>query len=207
MRASALSDDWFDRHPERVAQELLGCLLVTERDGVRTGGVIVETEAYLGADDPGSHAATRGMTPRNRVMYAAPGTLYVYLSYGVHHLLNIVCSPEGEAGAVLIRALEPTLGVETMRERRGGCSDLDLCRGPGRLTRALAVDLRDNGTVLGEGGVRVYDSSRPDSIAVTRSGRIGLTNGHDRQLRFHLTGSHFVSRTKPGPRTGGGERR
>lgn len=188
MSQRSLSTEWFDRDPEQIAQGLLGCELVTQREGVRTGGVIVEAEAYLGSDDPGSHAATRGMTPRNTVMYAAPGTLYVYLSYGIHHLLNIVCSPLGEAGAVLIRALEPTVGIEVMRERRGGVSDIDLC---------------DNDTLLGERGVWVYDSPRPRSFGIARSGRIGLTDGHDKQLRFHVRGSRFVSLAKPGPRRGG----
>ena len=198
MCTSSLDSTWFDRDPEQVARDLLGCVLVCERGGARAGGIVVETEAYLGSDDPGSHAATRGMTRRNQVMYAAPGTLYVYVSYGIHHLLNVVCGPEGEAGAVLIRALEPTVGLASMRERRSGAKDVDLCRGPGRLTQALGIDVRDNGTSLGSGGLWVYDSPWPGVHQVGSSGRIGLSEGHDRELRFYIVGSRFVSPAKPG---------
>lgn len=182
-----------------MARDLLGCLLVAQRHGARVGGVIVETEAYLGAHDPGSHAATRGMTQRNRVMYGPAGTLYVYVSYGIHHLLNIVCGPDGEAGAVLIRALEPAEGLETMRARRGSVTDRDLCRGPGRLTQALGVDLQDNDTLLGTRGLWVYDAVRLGEEQVARSGRIGLSAGHEEELRFYVIGSGHVSSGTPGP--------
>ena len=125
--ASESKPTFFDRSPELVAPELLGALLVSTAGGVETGGRIVETEAYLGRDDPGSHAATRGITKRNAVMYGPPGSAYVYFTYGNHHMLNLVCEPEGVAGAVLIRAIEPLLGIEVMSGagaggRSGSCA-------------------------------------------------------------------------------------
>ncbi len=124
--------------------------------GVETGGRIVEVEAYLGSHDAGSHAATRGITKRNAVMYGPPGSAYVYFTYGNHHMLNLVCEPEGIAGAVLVRALEPLLGIDVMSGRRRGLPLRELCNGPGKLAAALGVDLSDNGSILGEGRLSVY---------------------------------------------------
>ncbi|HVV91321.1 MAG TPA: DNA-3-methyladenine glycosylase, partial [Solirubrobacterales bacterium] len=123
--------DFFSRSVHAVARELVGCRLFFA--GV--GGVIVETEAYE-REDPASHSYV-GLTERTKVMFGPPGHAYVYLSYGIHSLLNFVCEPEGDAAAVLIRALEPTTRVETMRSRRPAArTDLDLCSGPGKLTEA-----------------------------------------------------------------------
>jgi DNA-3-methyladenine glycosylase len=194
-----IPSSFFNRHPGTVAQELLGCMLVTDSADGACGGLIVETEAYLGSEDPGSHAATRGMTARNSVMYGPPATVYVYFTYGCHHMLNLVCEPPGTAGAVLIRALEPKIGLELMRARRGNRSDVELCNGPGKLAAALGVDLADNGTRLGSGRVSVYDGQRGDSSDVTVTGRIGLRRGHELELRYHLTGNRFVSRGRCGP--------
>jgi len=173
-------------------------------DGVLAGGCIVEAEAYLGPEDPGSHAATKGVTRRNVVMYGAPGTVYVYFTYGNHHMLNLVCEREGVASAVLVRALEPMIGVECMTARRGGRRLTELCNGPGKLAQALGVDLRDNGTVLGEGRLVVYDAPRVPAADVSVSGRVGLSAGHELDLRFYVNTSRFVSkgRTGPPPRRG-----
>jgi DNA-3-methyladenine glycosylase len=194
-----LPASFFSRPAEVVAPELLGTLLVSTVDGEPTGGRIVETEAYLGSGDPGSHASTRGITARNRVMYGPPGTAYVYFTYGNHHMVNLVCEPEGTAAAVLVRALEPVLGIEVMAGRRGGRPLHELCNGPGKLAQALGVDLSDNGTRLGEGRLLVYDAPRvpPGDVAV--SGRVGLSAGHDLDLRFYENGSRFVSRGRTGP--------
>jgi DNA-3-methyladenine glycosylase len=132
---TVLDPSFFDRDPREVAPDLLGKLLVSRADGVSTGGRIVETEAYLGQDDAGSHAATRGVTPRNVVMYGPPGSVYVYFTYGCHHMLNLVCGPEGVAGAVLIRALEPSVGLDIMRQRRSVERDGEIANGPGKLAR------------------------------------------------------------------------
>ena len=131
-----------------VARGLLGWTFL--RDGV--GGRIVEVEAYA-PDDPASHAF-RGRTPRNASMFAAPGTLYVYRSYGIHWCANVVCEPAGTGAAVLLRALEPTHGLDEMRARRGVVADRDLCSGPGKLTQALGISGADDGASIFEPAVR-----------------------------------------------------
>jgi DNA-3-methyladenine glycosylase len=196
---TALPVGFFDRHPAQVAPELLGAYLVSTAGGVQTGGVIVETEAYLGNNDPGSHAATRGITKRNATMYGPPGTAYVYFTYGNHHMLNLVCEPEGSAGAVLIRALEPVWGVDEMTARRHGRPLVELCNGPGKLAAALALDLSDNGVALGFGRLSVYHGLHPDAQTVKTSGRVGLSQGHELELRYYLADSSFVSRGRTGP--------
>lgn len=197
-----LSAPFFERSALLVAPELIGCVLASTAGGILTAGIIVETEAYLGNDDPGSHAATNGITKRNVVMYGPPGSLYVYFTYGNHHMLNLVCEPEGVAGAVLVRALEPVAGLDEMRRRRGCREAVDLCSGPGKLAQALGVDLSDNGLRLGMGRIRVYAGTRPHPKTVATSGRIGLRDGHELQYRFFAAGSTFVSRGRTGPAIG-----
>jgi DNA-3-methyladenine glycosylase len=193
-----LDASFFERETSLVARDLLGKMLVTTAEGVVCGGRIVETEAYLGADDPGSHAATRGITARNRVMYGPPGCAYVYFTYGVHHMLNLVTEPEGVAGAVLIRAIEPLWGVESM-ERRRGRRGVEVSNGPGKVAGSLGIDLGLNGEPLGE-SIAVYDAAHISDEAVSTSGRVGLSSGHDLQLRFYVTDSAYVSRGRTGPR-------
>jgi len=193
-----LAASFFTADPREVAPALLGTVLVSQVGGTKTGGVIVEAEAYLGAEDPGSHAATRSVTARNIVMYGPPGSVYVYFAYGNHHMVNLVCGPEGEAGAVLIRALEPAVGIETMKARRGGRSLHELTNGPGKLAQALGVTLADNGTLLGEGHLIVYDGSAPRGEEIAVSGRVGLSAGHDLHLRYYVKGCPFVSRGRTG---------
>ena len=118
-------------------------------DGITTGGVVVEAEGYLGSDDPGSHASTKGITPRNAVMYGPAGAAYVYFTYGNHFMFNVVCEAEGTAAAVLVRALRPVLGTDAMISRRHGRAFHELCNGPGKLCGALGINLTDNGTTLG----------------------------------------------------------
>lgn len=198
---------FFARDTPTVARDLLGKLLVSRVDGVETGGRIVETEAYLGSHDAGSHASTVGITRRNAVMYGPPGRAYVYFTYGNHHMLNLITEPEGTAGGVLIRAIEPLFGIpEMMRRRAGGRRGEprpqrieDLARGPGRLAQALGVDLRHNASELGKGPLSVYDAPEP-SEPVRESGRVGLSAGHELDLRFYLEGSPFVSRGRTGPK-------
>jgi len=197
--ASPVGSDFFLREPACVAHDILGCLLVVDTPDGPTGGFIVETEAYLGSGDPGSHAATRGITARNAVMYGPAGTVYVYFTYGCHHMLNLVCCPEGVAGAVLIRAIEPAVNAESMRRRRGPRRDIDLCNGPGKLTQALGVDLGDNGSTLGVGRVNVYDGVREAPKDVGVSGRVGLSAGHELELRYFVLRSPYVSRGRTGP--------
>lgn len=198
--AVPLRASFFERPAAMVARELLGCMLVSRIGGALTAGMIVETEAYLGADDAGSHAATRGITPRNRVMYGPPAHAYVYFIYGNHHMLNLVAEPEGVAGGVLIRAIEPVTGVPAMTERRAGRSGVELTNGPGKVAAALGVDLTHNGTPLGEQLTVYAGTPLPDTLVAT-SGRIGLSAGHELPLRFYVRDNAYVSKARPGPRS------
>lgn len=194
-----VAHEFFGRDPREVAPDLLGCIAATVVDGVETSGVIVETEAYLGAGDVGSHASTKGITARNAVMYGPPGSVYVYFTYGNHHMLNLVCEPEGIAGAVLLRALRPLSGIDAMTARRHGRPVAELCNGPGKLAAALGVDLRDNTTLLGEGRISVYHGERPSPRDIGVSGRVGLREGHELELRYYVKGDPFVSKGRLGP--------
>ncbi len=202
-RAEELGDQiphaFFERSPLEVAPDLIGCVLASRVDGLLTTGRIVETEAYLGSDDPGSHAATHGITKRNAVMYGAPGSVYVYFTYGNHFMINLVCDPEGTAGAVLVRALEPLHGVDVMTARRHGRPLVELCSGPGRLAQALGVDLADNGTLLGRGRLSVYAGMRPRLGEPQVTGRVGLSRGHELLYRYFEAGNKYVSRGRTGP--------
>ncbi|MBN2848797.1 MAG: DNA-3-methyladenine glycosylase, partial [Coriobacteriia bacterium] len=140
------------------------------------------------------------VTARNRVMYGQPGCAYVYFTYGNHHMLNLVTEPEGTAGAVLIRAIEPVAGIEAMSARRGGRTGPDITSGPGKVAAALGIDLSHNGATLG-GDLAVYDAPRPGEARVSTSGRVGLGAGHDLPLRFYLTDNRYVSRGRTGPRS------
>ena len=173
-----------------VARDLVGCRLFV--DGV--GGTIVETESYE-RDDPACHAYV-GLTDRTEPLFGPPGRAYVYLSYGIHSLLNAVAEPEGEAAAVLIRALEPTDGLEAMRERRGDRPDGELCSGPGKLTEALGVGLEHNGTDLSRDPFLLLPPAGAPPPIVTGP-RIGITKAVERPWRFCAADSPFVSRPRP----------
>jgi len=185
-----LGADFFDRSVHDVARDLVGCTLLYEG----RGGVIVETESYE-ADDPACHAYV-GLTERTRVLFGPPGHAYVYLSYGIHSLLNAVAEPEGEAAAVLIRALEPTHGVEEMRARRGGKPDTELCSGPGKLTEALGIDLSDNEADLTREPFLLTLPLGP-APEIVAGPRIGITKAVERPWRFSAAGSPYVSRPRP----------
>lgn len=185
----ALGADFFDRSVHDVARDLIGCTLLYEG----CGGVIVETESYE-ADDPACHAYV-GLTERTRVLFGPPGYAYVYLSYGIHSLLNAVAEPEGEAAAVLFRALEPTHGIELMRERRGVKSDLELCSGPGKLTEALGIDLSDNERDLGRPPflITAPAGERPEIVT---GPRVGISKAVDNPWRFCAADNRNVSRPR-----------
>jgi DNA-3-methyladenine glycosylase len=207
VNGDVLGPEFYSRDTVTVARDLLGCVLVSTSGGETTSGRIVETEAYLGSDDAGSHAATRGVTKRNSVMYGPPGRAYVYFTYGNHHMLNFVTQPEGVAGAVLIRALEPLEGIEAMTRRRlsgrrGGSpvGRKDIANGPGKLTAALGVDLSDNGSPLDGSATLTVLGRRGVAPAIVASGRIGLGFGHEAQLRFYIEGERCVSTARPGRR-------
>jgi DNA-3-methyladenine glycosylase len=186
----ALARSFYERDTVQVSRDLLGKVL---SHGV-TGGIIVETEAYLGGDDLASHSAI-GITNRTRVIFGPPGHAYVYLSYGMHECLNLVAEPDGKAGCVLIRALEPTMGLDVMRTRRPlARKDRDLTSGPGKLTRALAITRVDNGVDVTRGDLIVCEPQVPVSFEIEVSKRIGITKCADLPLRFTIKGNRFVSR-------------
>jgi len=207
VNPGVLTPDFYARDTVTVARELLGCVLVSTAGGETTSGRIVETEAYLGADDLGSHAATHGITKRNAVMYGPPGHAYVYFTYGNHHMLNFVTEPEGTAGGVLIRAIEPIEGVDAMLRRRSesrrSASPLavrDVANGPGKLTAALGIGLSVNGEPLDGRATLSVLAPRGPVPAVAASGRIGLSSGHEAELRFYVEGDGHVSTARPGRR-------
>ena len=201
-----LDRSFFARPPRRVARELLGKMLVraSKDHSPRLTGRIVEVEAYLGEQDPASHAYP-GLTPRNAVMFGPAGYAYVYFIYGNHYCLNVSCEREGRAGAVLFRALEPLLGIEEMARARGISVSkprhrmerelIKLTSGPGRLAEAFGVTrLRDNGCDLTSPASPLWigsDGFRPRVIRITP--RIGITKAADRRLRYLIDGNPFVS--------------
>jgi DNA-3-methyladenine glycosylase len=188
----ALGDRFFARCVHEVARDLVGCTLMHGE----CGGVIVETESYE-RDDPACHAYV-GRTMRNEVLFGPPGRAYVYLSYGIHSLLNAVAEPEGEAAAVLIRALEPVVGIEAMRRRRGRERLEELCSGPGKLTEALGVRLADNGASLSAPPFAIFSPQGGwGGVEVTVGPRIGISKAIENPWRFCAAGSRFVSRPWP----------
>ena len=190
-----LSRDFYDRPTLTVAEELLGKVLVHRTPAGVAEGMIVETEAYIGEDDPACHAAP-GPTPRNAPLYGPPGLAYVYLNYGIHYLVNAVTEAEGHPAAVLIRALEPIDGIRLMTKRRAPdgrhIDTADLCRGPGNLTRALGITLTDN--LLDLSSSRLYVEEGRMKVGEIASGpRIGITVGVDRPWRVWVAGNASVS--------------
>lgn len=182
---------FYDRPTGEVARDLLGKILVHGP----TAGIIVETEAYLGADDLAAHSA-RGVTDRTRVIFGPPGHAYVYFIYGMYECLNLICEPDGVPGCVLIRALEPLAGVELMRERRPAArKSEDLASGPGKLTLAMGITRAQNGADVTRGALVVRRPADPRPFDVAVSPRIGITKCAELPLRFHIRGNRFVSRT------------
>ena len=180
------SRDFFARSVHEVAPDLVGCTLLV--DGV--GGRIVEVEAY-DQDDPASHGYA-GRTERNRSMFGPAGHAYVYRSYGVHWCLNFVCDDEGAAAAVLVRALEPTRGLDVMRARRGLDEARLLCSGPGRLCQALGVAREHDGFPLDEPPFDLLPCA--EAVEIASGPRVGITRAADLPWRYVLAGSKFLSR-------------
>jgi DNA-3-methyladenine glycosylase len=181
-----------------VLEDLIGKVLVHDQRGRRTAGVIVEAEAYIGESDPACHAAP-GPTRRNAPLYGPAGRAYVYLNYGLHYLVNAVTEAEGSPAAILIRALEPIEGVDLMTRRRmrkravrQNLSRDELCRGPGNLSVALAIDLRQNTSDLTEGSLRIEDHAIVPG-ALAWSSRIGIRVGVEHEWRCYWTGKESVS--------------
>ena len=189
-----LPSSFYARPTEVVARRLLGHLLVSTIGGRRTAGRIVETEAYLGPHDPACHAFGGRRTARTEWLFGPPGTAYIYFTYGMHWCLNAVTRREGYPAAVLIRALEPLAGLETMRRRRGHTADRTLCSGPARLCMALGITGRLNGAPLQRGPLRIFRMVVPARPRIVRTPRVGITRAADWPLRYLLADSPWVSR-------------
>ena len=191
-----LPTEFYLQDTREAAKSLLGQLLVrTLPTGETLSGVIVETEAYL-TDDPACHAY-RGQTPRNAAMFGPPGHAYVYFTYGLHMMLNLVCGPKGVAEGVLIRALEPVAGIETMRLHRGGMAETrQLTNGPGKLTQALALTrLTHNGLAVTAPGSELFILPQtPTPTEIVETTRIGISQGVDLPWRYYVRGNAYVSR-------------
>ena len=203
-----LPRSFYRRPVVAVARAVLGRLLVHDGPGGRVAGRIVEVEAYGDGKDPASHARA-GRTPRNASMFGPAGHAYVYFTYGMHHCLNLVTGEEGRAAAVLVRALEPALGIERVRERRGVAAQaLRLMSGPGCVTLALGLTRADDGADLTRGPLWISDLPRRLSgFRIAAGPRIGIRVGTERAWRFRLDGHPSVSgsraagagRSAPGP--------
>ncbi|RLI36584.1 hypothetical protein DRO55_03265 [Candidatus Bathyarchaeota archaeon] len=187
-----LPPDFFSRDPELVARDLLGKILVRRLDGRTLSGIIVETEAYYGVEDPASRARY-GMKPYNRLMWGQPGLAFIY---NVHNnwLLNIVAHEPGGVGAVLIRAIEPLEGVDLMMKHRMVGDPIKLTSGPGRLTKALRIDKSLNGTPVTSPRSEVFILDNELNLEVATSHRIGVREDLERDLRFFIRGNRFVSK-------------
>jgi len=181
-----LTRNFFDRSVHAVAPDLIGATLMV--DGV--GGLIVEVEAYHHTD-AAAHSH-RGPTARNAIMFGPPGRAYVYRSYGIHWCLNFVCEGEGEASAVLIRALMPAAGLPVMRRRRGVADPRLLCSGPGRLGEALAITRAHNGLALDRAPFALFAGTEP--VAIVAGPRIGISKATELPWRYGLAGSLYLSK-------------
>ncbi|MEZ5980435.1 MAG: DNA-3-methyladenine glycosylase [Planctomycetota bacterium] len=186
----ALPRRFFARPADRVAVDLLGRVLVHRSEDGWCGGVIVETEAYLADGDPGSHAH-RGPTPRNASMFGPGGIAYVYRIYGLHLCFNVVTGSAGRGEAVLVRALEPTIGIDAMQRRRNGSRDL--CNGPARLVEALGIGIEHDGASLLEAPFALLEGEPVPPQRVVLGRRIGLGKGERLALRSYVRDSGAVS--------------
>lgn len=186
VKGKRLTRAFFDRSVHEVAPELIGATFLV--DGV--GGLIVEVEAYHHTD-PAAHSY-RGPTPRNQVMFGPPGHVYVYRSYGIHWCVNFVCERAGSASAVLIRAIEPTDGIEAMQRRRGLQDIRTLCSGPGKLTEAMGITHAHNGLALDAAPLALY--ARKADVEVVTGIRIGITKAIELPWRYGLKDSRYLSK-------------
>lgn len=195
MSLEPLPQEFYAPSARQLARDLLGRLVVSTIGGARCVARIVETEAYLGPHDPASHAAGWRRTARTEVMYGEPGALYVYFTYGMHWCANVVAEREGFPGAVLLRAVEPLEGVETMRRRRGGVADRLISAGPARLAQALGISGKHNGHRLDAAPLWIAAGTPVPRRAQLAGPRVGISQAVDWKLRFCLRDSPYLSQT------------
>jgi DNA-3-methyladenine glycosylase len=185
--------DFFNADTVSIARSLLGQLLIHQSADGLAAGRIVETEAYLSVSDLASHSAS-GQTKRNAVMFGPPGHAYIYFTYGMHWLLNVVTGPVGAGEAVLIRALEPLSGVGLMQQRRRTANPKLLCSGPAKLTQALGITSDQNGASLTSENLRLEPATSIPGNQVIATTRIGIARSADLPLRFYIKNNLFVSK-------------
>jgi DNA-3-methyladenine glycosylase len=185
---------FFERDTAEVSRELLGKYLGRFFNGSLIGGMIVETEAYYGPDDPASHAY-RGQTRRNEVMFGPGGYSYVYFTYGNHYLLNVVTGNKGAPGAVLLRGVEPVFGRGHMEKNRPNKKERELTNGPGKLTQAMGINKEHNGVVMEGPELVIFESNTApnNEYKIKASSRIGISRGKELKLRFYFGGNRYVS--------------
>jgi len=195
MILKPLKREFFERNTVEVARDLLGHFLVRKIDeNTILVGKIVETEAYCGKNDPASHAS-RGVTPRTKIMFGKPGIAYIYFIYGMYYCLNVVTEPEGTAGAVLFRAIEPIKGIEYMMKLRNAKRIKDLTNGPSKLTLALDITKDLNGTDMTViGPLYLAENKNKGNFEIVATKRIGIKVGLDKDWRFYIKGNPFVSK-------------
>ena len=192
-RTRPLDRRFYERPTPEVAHDLLGKIILHKADGQAVTGRIVETEAYLGQGDLAAHSA-RGRTPRTGVIFGPPGHAYVYLCYGMYACLNLVAEPDGKAGCVLIRALEPICGIEEIQKRRPKARrSRDLASGPGKLTLALGISREHNGLDVTRGPLTVRAPRSEEVFEIITSTRIGISVSQDLPLRFFIKDNEHVS--------------
>lgn len=190
-KPGALNREFYRRDPETVAKELLGKFLIHETEGGTIITRIVETEAYLGQSDPACHASV-GLTKRTKLFFGLPGIAYIFINYGINNCLNAITSPIGKAGCVLIRAVEPIKGIDLMKINRGNnISNKNLTNGPGKLTKAMGINMSLNGADLISGNLYIKNSK--DKFKIQKTTRIGISKAIDKQLRFYIKNNNFVS--------------
>lgn len=188
-----LGKQFFARDTEVVAKELLGkWVIYTSSQGV-TGGIIVETEAYLGLEDPACHSA-RGCTARTKVMFGPAGKIYVYLIYGMYYCLNVTTAEPEKPEAVLIRAIEPKLGLELMQKRRNRSKLKELCSGPGKMAQAMGIDKSLNGCSAIDGPIAFYKKQSDYPINIITTTRIGISQAANWPLRYYIKGNKYISK-------------
>jgi DNA-3-methyladenine glycosylase len=194
MNLTTLNSNFYHRNTLSVARDLLGKILIRRLGNKTLSGVIVETEAYLSKNDPASHSY-RGKTQRNACMFEKGGFAYVYFTYGNHYCFNVVTEKENVGSAVLIRAVQPMEGIDIMMKHRRTKDIYNLTSGPGKLTQALAIDKKLNGTDL-TNGVLSISTGELRNFKIVRSKRIGITQNTDKLFRFYIDGNPFVSRIR-----------
>lgn len=189
-------DFYLQKNPSLVARKLLGKKIFTHIDHALCSGIIVETEAYLGVQDRASHAYGNRRTKRTEIMYAPGGVIYMYLCYGLHHLLNVVSNEKDIPHAILIRALQPIDGIHIMKKRRKMQNEINLCNGPGKLSRALGLTVSDDGESLSGDRIWIEEGIKIPNKEIISSPRIGVDYaGEDAQrpYRFYIKSSKYIS--------------